>query len=540
MHYLLPAKPSVQRRGQQTVKRHTRETFLNLMYPAVPFSSPDDPPVSCPPASSCHPPSSPETTEAVLEEISLLVQSALMAEHKAGSIPSSCQVIGLDHVGQSLPASTEQPPKMTARLAPFSLQLDIEGIKYQVRPPGPNHLESDLPLIPKAKVSTEEARRHLKDLMEERKVSTEEARRHLKDLMDERKVSTEEARRHLKDLMDDRKVSTEEARRHLKDLRDERKDLMDERKVSTEEARRHLEDLMDERKVSTEEARRHLEDLMDERKVSTEEARHHLKDLMDERKVSTEEARRHLKDLMDERKVSTEEARRHLKGLMDERKVSTEEARRHLKGLMDERKVSTEARRHLKDLMEERKVSTEEARRHLEDLMDERKVSTEEARRPLKDLMDERGPDGGEKVSTEEARRHLKDLMDERKLSTEQAVLQESLHKESTENEELMWKLHNGDLSRPRKVSPTSPSPARCPPPPPQGVPHLPRKGQRHLEADLGYSKMYILKQQRAESCPPPAEGCIASATSTLTSSTPVMDEELERAMLNLCPSKLH
>ncbi|KAI4792165.1 hypothetical protein KUCAC02_033577 [Chaenocephalus aceratus] len=47
------------------VKRHTRETFLNLMYPAVPFSSPDDPPVSCPPASSCHPPSSPETTEAV-------------------------------------------------------------------------------------------------------------------------------------------------------------------------------------------------------------------------------------------------------------------------------------------------------------------------------------------------------------------------------------------------------------------------------------------------------------------------------------------
>ncbi|KAF3857087.1 hypothetical protein F7725_008946 [Dissostichus mawsoni] len=47
------------------VKRHTRETFLNLMYPAVPFSSPDDPPVSCPPASSCHPPSSPETTDAV-------------------------------------------------------------------------------------------------------------------------------------------------------------------------------------------------------------------------------------------------------------------------------------------------------------------------------------------------------------------------------------------------------------------------------------------------------------------------------------------
>ncbi|KAI4789600.1 hypothetical protein KUCAC02_016980 [Chaenocephalus aceratus] len=53
--------------------------------------------------------------------------------------------------------------------------------------------------------------------------------------------------------------------------------------------------------------------------------------------------------------------------------------------------------------------------------------------------------------------------------------------------------------------------------------------------------QQYILKQQRAESCPPPAEGCIASATSTLTSSTPVMeeDEELERAMLNLSPSKL-
>uniref|UniRef100_A0A8C2WBS4 Microtubule associated tumor suppressor 1 n=1 Tax=Cyclopterus lumpus TaxID=8103 RepID=A0A8C2WBS4_CYCLU len=54
-----------------------------------------------------------------------------------------------------------------------------------------------------------------------------------------------------------------------------------------------------------------------------------------------------------------------------------------------------------------------------------------------------------------------------RQLSTEQAVLQESLQKESKvnkrlsmENEELMWKLHNGDLSSPRKVSPTSPSPS--------------------------------------------------------------------------------
>ncbi|XP_034079093.1 microtubule-associated tumor suppressor 1 homolog A isoform X1 [Gymnodraco acuticeps] len=52
-----------------------------------------------------------------------------------------------------------------------------------------------------------------------------------------------------------------------------------------------------------------------------------------------------------------------------------------------------------------------------------------------------------------------------RQLSTEQAVLQESLTKESKvnkrlsmENEELMWKLHNGDLSSPRKVSPTSTS----------------------------------------------------------------------------------
>ncbi|XP_050983771.1 microtubule-associated tumor suppressor 1 homolog A isoform X1 [Labeo rohita] len=49
-----------------------------------------------------------------------------------------------------------------------------------------------------------------------------------------------------------------------------------------------------------------------------------------------------------------------------------------------------------------------------------------------------------------------------RQLSTEQAVLQESLQKESKvnkrlsmENEELLWKLHNGDLSSPRKVSPS-------------------------------------------------------------------------------------
>ncbi|KAM6952296.1 microtubule-associated tumor suppressor 1 homolog A-like [Lycodopsis pacificus] len=55
-----------------------------------------------------------------------------------------------------------------------------------------------------------------------------------------------------------------------------------------------------------------------------------------------------------------------------------------------------------------------------------------------------------------------------RQLSTEQAVLQESLQKESKvnkrlsmENEELIWKLHNGDPSSPRKVSPTSTSPSR-------------------------------------------------------------------------------
>ncbi|XP_023847965.1 microtubule-associated tumor suppressor 1 homolog A isoform X2 [Salvelinus sp. IW2-2015] len=52
-----------------------------------------------------------------------------------------------------------------------------------------------------------------------------------------------------------------------------------------------------------------------------------------------------------------------------------------------------------------------------------------------------------------------------RQLSTEQAVLQDSLHKESKvnkrlsmENEELIWKLHNGDPSSPHKMSPTSPS----------------------------------------------------------------------------------
>ncbi|XP_065454070.1 microtubule-associated tumor suppressor 1 isoform X2 [Chrysemys picta bellii] len=51
-----------------------------------------------------------------------------------------------------------------------------------------------------------------------------------------------------------------------------------------------------------------------------------------------------------------------------------------------------------------------------------------------------------------------------RQLSTEQAVLQESLEKESKvnkrlsmENEELLWKLQNGDLCSPKKVSPSSP-----------------------------------------------------------------------------------
>lgn len=52
-----------------------------------------------------------------------------------------------------------------------------------------------------------------------------------------------------------------------------------------------------------------------------------------------------------------------------------------------------------------------------------------------------------------------------RQLSTEQAVLHESLQKESKvnkrlsmENEELMWKLSNGELGSPRRMSPTSPS----------------------------------------------------------------------------------
>ncbi|XP_062991638.1 microtubule-associated tumor suppressor 1 isoform X2 [Elgaria multicarinata webbii] len=51
-----------------------------------------------------------------------------------------------------------------------------------------------------------------------------------------------------------------------------------------------------------------------------------------------------------------------------------------------------------------------------------------------------------------------------RQLSTEQAVLQESLDKESKvnkrlsmENEELLWKLHNGDLCSPKKLSPSTP-----------------------------------------------------------------------------------
>ncbi|XP_028271589.1 microtubule-associated tumor suppressor 1 homolog A [Parambassis ranga] len=50
-----------------------------------------------------------------------------------------------------------------------------------------------------------------------------------------------------------------------------------------------------------------------------------------------------------------------------------------------------------------------------------------------------------------------------RQLSTEQAALQKYLHKESQlnkrlsmENEELLWKLNNGDLSSPLKMSPTS------------------------------------------------------------------------------------
>ncbi|XP_049447824.1 uncharacterized protein LOC125898158 isoform X1 [Epinephelus fuscoguttatus] len=52
--------------------------------------------------------------------------------------------------------------------------------------------------------------------------------------------------------------------------------------------------------------------------------------------------------------------------------------------------------------------------------------------------------------------------------------------------------------------------------------------------------QQYLLQQQRAESCPPPAEVSSTSAASTHTSRSLVMeeDEELERAMLNLPPSE--
>ncbi|XP_067114778.1 LOW QUALITY PROTEIN: microtubule-associated tumor suppressor 1 homolog [Osmerus mordax] len=51
-----------------------------------------------------------------------------------------------------------------------------------------------------------------------------------------------------------------------------------------------------------------------------------------------------------------------------------------------------------------------------------------------------------------------------KQLSSEQVMLQQTLQKESKvnkrlsmENEELLWKLHNGDLASPRRLSPTSP-----------------------------------------------------------------------------------
>ncbi|XP_042172996.1 microtubule-associated tumor suppressor 1 homolog A [Oncorhynchus tshawytscha] len=51
-----------------------------------------------------------------------------------------------------------------------------------------------------------------------------------------------------------------------------------------------------------------------------------------------------------------------------------------------------------------------------------------------------------------------------KQLSSEQAMLQQTLQKESKvnkrlsmENEELLWKLHNGDLASPRRLSPSSP-----------------------------------------------------------------------------------
>lgn len=47
------------------VKRHTRDSFLSLMYPALPITSPNDPPVSSPPVPSCHSPMSLTAAEAM-------------------------------------------------------------------------------------------------------------------------------------------------------------------------------------------------------------------------------------------------------------------------------------------------------------------------------------------------------------------------------------------------------------------------------------------------------------------------------------------
>ncbi|XP_054882409.1 microtubule-associated tumor suppressor 1 homolog A-like, partial [Poeciliopsis prolifica] len=59
-----------------------------------------------------------------------------------------------------------------------------------------------------------------------------------------------------------------------------------------------------------------------------------------------------------------------------------------------------------------------------------------------------------------------------KQLSTEQAILQQTLQKESKvnkrlsmENEELLWKLHNGDLlGSPRRLSPPRPAATETPP----------------------------------------------------------------------------
>ncbi|CAL9707352.1 unnamed protein product [Knipowitschia caucasica] len=252
---------------------------------------------------------------------------------------------------------------------------------------------------------------------------------------------------------------------------------------------RDLEDLEQRLRETYEQERRASEQRSrEERERST----HSLQQQLEELKASHEALRLDLEQSHDQQLLSLRQ--QHQISLQELITSQTEELQSLNKTLKDAEMVLNEKIQELtrenKALME--KLAEEENRRremqkdshtvYLEQELESLKVVLDLKNQQLHqqekkimevDKLTERNLKLGESLcKVQQENEDLKARMDRhaalsRQLSTEQAQLQESLQKESKmnkrlsmENEELVWKLHNGDLSSPRRSSPGGRSPS--------------------------------------------------------------------------------